>query len=28
VVEVSEKEFEYLLSKSIVPFKEKKGKVL
>ena len=28
VVEVSEKEFEYLLSKSIVPFKEKKEKVL
>ena len=24
VVEVSEKEFEYLLSKSVVPFKEKK----
>ena len=28
VVEVSEKEFEYLLSKSVVPFKEKKEKVL
>lgn len=25
VVEINEKEFEYLLSKSIVPFKEKKG---
>ncbi len=28
VVELREKEFEYLLSKSIVPFKEKKEKVL
>ena len=28
VVEINEREFEYLLSRSIVPFKEKKEKVL